>query len=463
MIEPGHYDVVVAGAGMAGVTSAIAAARNGARTLLIDRNTFLGGNATAGLLGCFLTFHNMKGEKICDGIPQEIVNECIKLGGAFDTNQGHLPNAYGNSFTVTPIDAEALKLAAQRLCLTAGVKMALNTYSVGPVMEGNRVVGLRVVNKSGEQEFRGKVVIDCSGDADVVAKAGGAFLQGDAEGRTMSISLFSRLGGVNLDKHLDYVKANPDEFMLAEDPYLGKTKAEVAAELEHWRDYPLVTGHYSAVKQAQSRGEFHPNRQRVVFSITTIPGVVTINSTSLLGFNPVDGAALTEAALQGRDQMQRVAEFFRAHVPGFEDSFILDSASALGVRESRRIVGVETLTDAWCIAGTKSDRDIARGAYCLDVHQASGIIEHKFIEGGESYGVPFGCLLPAELEGVIVAGRPLSSERFANGSARNQAHIQAMGQAAGTAAAMSVAENKRPRDIDISALRRTLSDQNAII
>src|SRR5690606_9880839 len=129
------YDVVVAGAGMSGVVAAIAAARNGAKTLLLDRYTFLGGNATAGLLGGFLTFHNMKGEKICDGIPQEVVNECIRLGGAFDYNEGHLPNAYGNAYTVTPIDAEALKIAAQRLCLEAGVKLALNTYTVGPIMD----------------------------------------------------------------------------------------------------------------------------------------------------------------------------------------------------------------------------------------------------------------------------------------------------------------------------------------
>jgi hypothetical protein len=458
-----NYDVVVAGAGMSGVVAAIAAARNGAKTLLIDRYTFLGGNATAGLLGCFLTFHNMKGEKICDGIPQEVVDECIRLGGAFDYNDGHLPNAYGNAYTVTPIDAEVLKIAAQRLCLAAGVKLALNTYTIGPIMEGNRIAGVRAVNKSGEQAYRAKVVIDATGDADIVAKAGGAFLQGDDQGRTMSISLFSRLGGVDLDEHLAYVKKNPDEFMLAEDPYIGKTKAERAAELETWRDYPLVTGHYSAVKVAQGRGEFHPNRQRVVFSITTTPGVVTLNSTSMLGYDPVDGDALTNAAIEGREQILKVVDFYRKYVPGFQNCFYIDSASALGVRESRRIVGVETLTTDWCVDARKSDRDIARGAYCLDVHQASGVIEHKHVRDGESYGIPYGCLVPVEVDGVIVAGRSLSSERFANGSARNQAHVQAMGQAAGTAAAMCAANDIQPRKVNIGALRQTIAGQGAIV
>ncbi|MES2482340.1 MAG: FAD-dependent oxidoreductase [Pseudomonadota bacterium] len=458
-----EFDVIVAGGGMAGVCAAVAAARNGARTLLTDRYAFLGGNATAGLLGNFLTFHDMKGEQICDGIPQEVVDGCIALGGAFREHRGHLPNAYGNAFSVTPIDAEVLKLVAQKLCLGAGVRLALNTYTVGPLVEDNRVVGIRTFDKSGESEIRGKVIIDCTGDADLVAKAGGTFKLGDEQGRTMSISLFSRLGNVDLQRHLAYVKANPEEFMLAEDPFLGKTKAQKAAELNHWMDYPLVTGHYTAVKQAQAKGEFHPNRQRVVFSITTTPGVVTLNSTSMLGYDPLDGEALTRAAIEGREQLLRVHDFYRKYVPGFENAFIVDSASALGVRESRRIDGMETLTDEGCVQGRKSDRDIGRGAYCLDVHQASGIIEHMHIENGDYYGIPYGCLVPRDLDGILVAGRCLSSERFANGSARNQAHVQAMGQAVGTAAAMSVKTGRQPREIDVQALRNTLTAQGALV
>ena len=457
------YDVVVAGGGMAGVCAAIAAARNGASVVIIDRYTFLGGNATAGLLGNFLTFHNMKGEQICEGIAQEVVDGCIAMGGAFSEHRGHLPNAYGNCNTCTPIDAEVLKLVAQKLCIDAGVKLMLNAYVVGPLVEGNRIAGVVIINKSGQTTVRGKVIIDCTGDADLIAKAGGAFHQGDEDGRTMSVSLFSRMANVDLEKHFQYVKANPEEFMLAEDPFIGKTKAQRAAELTHWIEYPMVTGYYTAVKEAQARGEFHPNRQRIVFSISNIPGVVTINATSMLGHNPVDGADLTDAAIEGRQQVFKVADFFRKYVPGFEDAFTLDSASALGIRESRRIVGVDVLKDDWCAAGSKSDQDIGRGAHCMDVHQPSGIIEHKHIADGDSYGIPYGCIVPVALDGVLVAGRCLSSDRFANGSARNQAHIQAVGQAAGTAAAMSVTSNISPRDIDVSALRQRLTAQGAIV
>jgi len=458
-----EYDVVVAGAGMAGVVAAIAAARSGVRTLLTDRLAFLGGNMTAGLLGNFLSFHNMKGEQITDGIPQEIVDACIELGGAFREHRGHLPNAYGNAYSVTPIDPEVLKLVAQKMCVEAGVELLLNTYIAGTVGDGARVTAIKVVNKSGESLVRAKVFIDATGDADLVASAGGRFLLGNEEGRVMSISLFSRLGNVDLDKHLAYVKSNPDEFMLGEDPYIGKTKRQIADGLKHWRDYPLVTGHYNAVKAAQAKGEFHKNRQRVVFQVTTIPGVVVLNATSLLGYDPTDGQSLTRAALEGREQIFAVAKFFRDYVPGFDKSFILDSASLLGVRESRRIVGVKTLTTDMCVAGQKNDDDIARGSYCLDVHQPSGIIEHKHIRDGESYGIPYGTLIPEKVDGVIVAGRSLASERFANGSARCQAPIMGMGQAAGVAAALCVEHGLQPRDVPVGQLRGILAQQGAVV
>jgi len=201
----------------------------------------------------------------------------------------------------------------------------------------------------------------------------------------------------------------------------------------------------------------------VVFSITTIPGVVTINSTSMLGYNPTNADDLTRAALEGREQISTVAAFFRKYAPGFERAFVLDSAAALGVRESRRIVGVHTLTEDDCIAGRKSDQDIGRGAYSLDVHEPSGKIVHKHVRDGESYGVPYGCLLPQRLEGVLVAGRCISSDRYANGSVRNQAHIQAIGQAAGTAAALCIAHGYRPRELPVSLLRKTLHDQGAVV
>lgn len=458
-----QYEVIVAGAGMPGVVAAVAAARTGASTMLTDRMPFLGGNLTAGLLGNLLTFHNMKGEQICDGIPQEFVDECIALGGCFADGRGHLRNPYGNSCTVTPVDGEIAKLVAQKLCVQAGVTLALNAYTLGPVVEGARVVGIRLADKSGEREVRGRVVIDATGDADLVAAAGGECMLGDDAGRTMSISLFFRLGGVDLAKHLEFVKKRPDQFMLGEDPIVGKSREELAAELRHWKDFPLVTGYYDAVREAKAKGEFHPNRERVVFSITTIPGVVTVNATSLLGFNPVAGVDLTKAAIEGREQIFVVRDFFRKYAPGFEDAFVLDSASALGVRESRRIVGMETLTTDACLRGEKSGTDIARGAYSLDVHEASGKILHKHVAGGESYGVPFGCIVPRRLDGIMVAGRTLSSERFANGSVRVQAHVMAIGQAAGTAAAMCVTGNRSPRELPVDELREKLRRDGAIV
>ncbi len=461
MAEKVQVDVLVVGAGMAGVCAAIAAARGGAKTILTDRFPFLGGNVTAGLLGNFLTFHNMKGERIANGIPQEVVDELIKLGGAFP--EGHLPNAYGHAGSFTPVDGEVLKLVTQKMCLGAGVRLVLGTYTLGPIMEGDRVAGVRIANKNGEGEIRAGIVIDSSGDADIAAQAGAPFHLGDEQGKLMSITLIFRLGEVNLEKHIQFVKANPQQFMMGEDPYIEKTREEIAAGLKSHKDFPLVTGYYNAVKEAQSRGELHSNRQRMIFSITPIQGVVTMNSTSMLGYSGVDNDDLTAVALEGREQIFQVRDFFKKYAPGFEDSYVLDSAAALGVRETRRIIGEETLTEEDCIEGRKGPRDIGRGAYCLDLHQPSGIIEHKHIKNGESYGIPYGVLVPQKVESCLVTGRCVSSDRFANGSVRNQAHIMAMGQAAGTAAAMCVERRVSPRELDVACLRERLRRDGAVV
>lgn len=279
----------------------------------------------------------------------------------------------------------------------------------------------------------------------------------------MSISLFSRMGNVDLDRHLRHVKENPTNFMLGEDPYIGKSREEIAAGLRTHKDYPLVTGYYESVKLAQSRGEFHPNRQRVVFSITTTPGVVTINSTSMLGYSGVDNDDLNQVAIEGREQIFKVRDFYRKYAPGFEECYVIDSASAIGVRETRRIIGEETLTDEDCIDARKGPRDIGQGAYCLDVHQPTGVIEHKHVRDGESYGIPYGVMLPQKIENCLVAGRPVSSDRFANGSVRNQAHIMTIGQAAGTAAAMCVERRTTPRELPVEPLREKLRQDGAVV
>ena len=325
------------------------------------------------------------------------------------------------------------------------------------------MAGARIVNKSGESEIRAQVVIDASGDADIAAQAGAPFHLGDEEGKMMSISLFSRMGNVDLDRHLRHVKENPYNFMLGEDPYIGKSREEIAAGLRTHKDYPLVTGYYESVKLAQSRGEFHPNRQRVVFSVTTTPGVVTINSTSMLGYSGVDNDDLNQVAIEGREQIFKVRDFYRKYAPGFEECYVIDSASAIGVRETRRIIGEETLTDDDCIDARKGPRDIGQGAYCLDVHQPTGVIEHKHVRDGEAYGIPYGVMLPQKIENCLVAGRPVSSDRFANGSVRNQAHIMTIGQAAGTAAAMCVERRTTPRELPVEPLREKLRQDGAVV
>jgi hypothetical protein len=188
-----------------------------------------------------------------------------------------------------------------------------------------------------------------------------------------------------------------------------------------------------------------------------------MNSTSMLGYSGVDNDDLTAVALEPREQIFQVRDFFKKYAPGFENSYVLDSAAALGVRETRRIIGEETLIAEDCVEGKKGPRDIGRGAYCLDVHQPSGIIEHKHIKNGESYGIPYGVMVPRKVESCLVTGRCVSSDRFSNGSVRNQAHVMTMGQAAGTAAAMCAERRVSPRELDVDRLREQLQRDGAVV
>jgi hypothetical protein len=455
------FDVIVAGGGTTGVAAAVAAARHGARTLLVEQYGYLGGNATAGLLGNFLTFHNMRGEQIVHGIPQEIVDELKKEGGVI--GDGHLPNAYGHAGSVTPYDPEALKHVLLKLAAGARVQLLLHTFTMDALVEDDRICGLRVVNKSGLRALRARMVVDTTGDGDVAAKAGAPFQKGAPDtGQTMSMTLMFRLGNVDTGAILAHVKREPQQFMLGEDPFIGKTREEIAAGLRSIYDYPLMTGYYDLVKQAQARGEFHPNRRRVVLSVSPTPGLLYVNSTSILGRDATDAEQLTDAVISARRQVYDVFHFLRKYCPGFASAYLLDTATALGVRESRRIMGDYVLTSGDVKQARTFPDAIARGAYALDVHEATGEIWHDHVRDGLAYDIPYRCLVPQRVENLLVAGRCISVDRQALGSTRVQAQCMATGEAAGTAAALAVKNTTTPRQLPVPLLREALNGSGAL-
>lgn len=415
-----HYDLVVAGGGLTGVAAAVAAKRHGVRdVLLIERYGFLGGMATAGLVNPFMTYFKSKSpyteeNQLIFGIFQEILDELDKLGGL----------KYKAVF-----DAEIMKLVLNRMIQKAGVDVLLHTFVEAVNKDSESTVdSIRVANKSGVYNIEGSMFIDCTGDADIAYMAGVPCKKGrDEDGFAQPMTMCFRVAGVDRSKmpHRDEIN----------------------------RLY----------REAVSRGEIHNPREDVLFFDTMQPDVIHFNTTRIVMKDATDAEQLTQAELEVREQCWEMFYFLKKYVPGFENSYFQVSAPQIGVRESRRIVGKYVLTGEDVLSARKFDDSICYFAYNIDIHNPSGTgTVLKSLDEGEYYGIPYRCLLPLNIENLLVAGRPISSTHEAHSSLRVMPACTAMGQAAGTAAAIAIKAGIQPSDVDVQALREQLMADGAI-
>jgi len=420
-------DVLVVGGGNAGCAAALAAARAGARTMLVERYGFLGGTATAAMVGPWMTFHSGP-ERIVGGIAQEIVERLIALGGS----PGHVPDASDYVPTVTPFDPEIHKALLFDLMRESGVRLLLHALVVDALRDDSGAVsGARFATVGGPREIRARVTIDATADAFVAAAAGCELQQGDERGRVQPASLMFRLSHVDLAALAAYVRARPEQ-LRSSLPAAERTPAALTA----------VAGLYELWAQAQAEGIDVP-RELVSFFATPYPDEVTVNMTRVTDIDPLDPDDLTRAEIEARAQAMRLVAFFRARVPGFENARIAATATQIGVRESRRIAGVYTLTRDDIVAGRTFDDAVARSAYPIDIHNpsGSGTTTHR-LPPGTSYEIPYRCLVPRAVDGLLVAGRCIST--------------MTLGQAAGTAAALALESGVAPRAVAARALRERL-------
>jgi hypothetical protein len=434
------YDVLVVGGGNAGCAAALAAARTGARTLLVERYGFLGGTATAAMVGPWMTFHS-GADRIVGGIAQEIVERLIALGGS----PGHIPDASGYVPTITPFDPEIHKALLFDLMRESDVHLLLHALVVDAVRDGDRVGGATFATVGGPRTVRARCTIDATADAFVAAYAGCEMQQGDERGRVQPSSLMFRLSHVDMDALAEYVRAHPDQM-----------RTELAPEARTAAALTAVAGLYELWQQAQADGIAIP-RELVSFFISPYPDEVTVNMTRVIDIDPLDPDDLTRAEIEARGQMMRLVEFFRARVPGFANARIAASATQLGVRESRRIVGEYTLTREDILERRTFDDAIARSAYPIDIHNpsGSGTTTHR-LPPGTSYEIPYRCLVPRHRTDLLVAGRCISTTHEALASTRLTPTVMTLGQAAGTAAALALAAGVTPRMLDARVLRERL-------
>ncbi len=454
-----NHDVIVVGGGTSGAIAAIAAARSGARTLVVEKGNTLGGMLLAGmsLIGAL----DAEGHWALGGYGRELIEALMK--------QGYATPPTGSQAGVIAQDPEMLRLYLMRMARDAGVEMLLHSFVVGAKAENDRVQSATVANKGGLEEFSAKIFIDCSGDADLVAKGGGEFKLGrDGDNAMQPVSNLFRVANVQLDKCFAYMEQHPEELSLP----TGWTGT--ADSLDYIRNTPGV--HFSSfnrlIRKAKEVGEFNIDRTRVC--VYTFPGHVdvVINVTRVHGINAADPRDLSCAEIELQAQTLEVVEFLRKYVPGFERSYLVAMPSPAGVRESRHIVGHKTLVGADVLSGRSFNDQIGRGAYPLDIHDVSrdAGVNRKAKGAGismqrvaRSYGIPFGCLVPRNLDNVLVAGRCISADHEAAASARGQAVCMVTGHAAGTAAALCARDGCAPRRIDIATVQNLLAQQGAIL
>ena len=440
-------DVRVVGGGPAGIGAALGAAEAGAKVVLVERYGFLGGNATAALVMPLMSFHTQRtlleqpgatklfptdhgpGEPVVAGALARLLRRLVSAGGAIAPSPD-------TGYTV-PFDPELFKLVALELLDDAGVQFLFHAFA-SEVEHDGPVRGVVFETKSGPVVMRGRVVVDCTGDGDVAARAGAPYEIGrEQDGLVQPMTLMFRMVQFDRAGFEAYVRAHPDQ----------------------WRG---VHGLWDLIRKAAEAGELDLPREDILFFGTPHEGEVSVNSTRVMRVLGTDVFDWSRAELESRRQMRQIAAFLRRHVPGFERAYVAQSGVHTGVRETRRIVGDYQLTAADVLEGRKFDDVVARGAYPVDIHNPKGSgTTLKRLPPGEAYDIPLRALLPQGVDGLVVAGRCLSGTHEAHSSYRVMPIVMATGQAAGVCAALAAQRNLSPRAVPVGDVQATLLRQGA--
>ena len=450
-METIETEVLVVGAGAAGICAAISAARNGANTLLIEYQGFLGGiSSTLPWLG----FHDRDYRQVVKGLPAEIVSRLQKQNAASD----YIFDPKCGSFV--SIDTHLWKCLAMQLAEEAGVRLMLHTQVVDTIREDDRILGVIVENKSGRQKIRANITIDCSGDGDVAAKGGVAWEKGrTADGLVQSPTLVFRIGGMDPEKFIAACKNrdfNYREWILNYPELWDKMMNNLQA------DTPCILGGFAGlIDKARESGDFDTPQSRIVGVKLHRSDQFSVVMTRILGLDPTDVQSVTDAYIKTYQQIPSLLKFWQKWVPGCENAYLIEIAPMLGIRESRRIVGDYMMTAEDLVEGRYFDDAVAMGGYHIDIHRPSGSwVDSKNVL---AYTIPLRSLIASGVEGLMMAGKCLSATHEAVASTRVIPICMAQGQAVGTAAAQAVKNKISIRDIDIKTLQNTLEQQNAEI
>jgi hypothetical protein len=441
--------VLVIGSGAAGLTAALASARNGADTLLVESHGFLGGiSATLPWLG----FHDRDYRLIVKGMPLEFCRRLQEMDAA-SLHELDPKCASGIS-----IDSHWWKVLLMQLMREAGVRLLMHTQVVDTLREGDRIRGVVVENKSGRQHIEADVTIDCSGDGDVAARGGVKWEKGrTADGLVQAPTLVFKLGGVSREGFIAGCKDPEVNYREWITPY-PEIRAKMMKRLD--RMHVIVCGGYAKlIEKARAAGDFDVPQSRVVGVKLHRPDEYLVVMTRVLGLDPTDIRSLTDAYAKVYEQIPILVRFFKKYVPGFEQSHLREIAPMLGVRESRRIMGDYVLNADDLIAGRVFDDAVSMGGYHIDIHRPAGtwVDSHNV----RAYTIPLRSLIARDVDGLLMAGKCISATHEAIASTRVIPICMGQGQAVGTVAALAVKAGIAVREVSIAKLQDTLAAQGA--
>ncbi|MDQ0217694.1 FAD-dependent oxidoreductase [Peribacillus cavernae] len=436
-------DVLVVGGGVTGVAAATAAARAGAKTILVESKPFVGGNATTGL--CLHNYITKNGRQVVFGIAQEMVDKLIKMGGAV----GHIPYG-GFVHSVTPVDGELFRVLSTELLAEAGVIVLYGVNFIDTETDGGHVKGVQVAVKGGLRTIRAKTIIDASGDADVAVSAGAKYSMGDDKtGKMQPVSMLLRCYGTNNKEIVDSIAVS---------------KPAMATRADHPEPIPVYfNGSFSQWNDIIEEQKIFPNKDHQVYFNTVWPNQVNVNTSAVVGVDGTEPLSLSRATVELTQQVYKIFKFLKENVPGFQDAYFIPSIFA-GVRETRRIEGLYEINEDDINAGRKFEDSIGQISFPVDIHNVdTGQPEFYQIGDDGAFDIPYRALVPKGLDNILVAGRCVSATSFALGATRNMAPCLVMGESAGVAAAMAAQSNVTMPELDMKKLQNKLEENGVFL
>ncbi len=438
-----NVDVLVVGGGPAGIIAAQAAAEDGLNVALVESRSFLGGNLTIGLP--ILDFLGQKGNQIIAGLPQKFIDRLEARGGA--SKHHPCPLHMG----ITYIEPEDVKMVAFDVLKESGVTVLLYTFCAGVVMDGDQLKGCIVESKAGREAILARVIIDCTGDADVAFRSGVPCEKGNENGGMQPPTLMFSMGNVDLEKL---------RRSLAEDPQ-NYSADFIPAEYYAQNSQFILVGLRKMMQKANAEGLKLPVDRTII--ITGLrKDEAWINMSRISGLDGTDPESLTNGEYESRKQIDEIIKYLIGYVPGFEQSHFLRMAPFIGIRETRRIVGQYVMTRDDILSCRRFDDSIAVASYPIDLHHPNGggcTLEWS----GDCYDIPFRSLVPLKVENLLVAGRSISTTHEAMSAIRVMAPCMAMGEAAGRAAKIAVRDGVMPSAVDMAKLRSELLEKGAYL